>query len=88
MPSMINLSRNGILLSVSLLILSGCATVPRESFECPEIPPLTAREPLGPSYQERMQAFLSGKLPAQTDTGQPLPLVMPMPTRSRAVTGE
>jgi len=57
-----------LLLTVLLLTLSGCATGPRE---CPSPPELTARVPLGESFQDRMQPFLQGKLPEQTDSGQP-----------------
>lgn len=48
-----------------LTILSGCATVPPV---CQEPPKLTARVPMGPSFQDRMRDFLSGKLPEQTNS--------------------
>lgn len=53
-----------------LMSLSGCASVQPVPV-CPEIPPLTAREPLGPSFQQQMRLFLQGSLPEQTDSAQP-----------------
>ena len=57
-------------LLASLTILSGCASVQPVPV-CPEILPLTAREPLGPSFQQEMRLFLQGSLPEQTDSAQP-----------------
>lgn len=53
------------------MLLASCAAAPSA---CPE-PVLVkrshpAREPLGPSFQDRMQLFLSGKLPEQSDSEQ------------------
>lgn len=49
-----------------LLTLTGCATAPTPP-PCPVVyqPPPPAPVPLGPSFTERMQSFLSGKLPEQ-----------------------
>lgn len=49
----------------SLTLLSACESVPRVA-SCPPTPRLPVREPLGPTYQDRMQDFLSGKLPEPT----------------------
>lgn len=50
------------------LILTGCETV---RYVPARIPELTARVSPGPSFQERMQLFLSGKLPGPTDSAPP-----------------
>lgn len=56
---------------VFALTLTGCASALSVPPECPRPPELPVREPLGPSYQDRMRDFLSGKLPEQTDSEQP-----------------
>lgn len=56
----------------ALLLLPGCQTAPQGppvQVRCPVPPPL-ARVPLGPSYTERMQQWLSGSLETPTSTGQ------------------
>jgi len=50
-------------LLLSTLLSAGCATVPPVAQTCPKLPEPPARVPLGPSFQERMDAFLQGKLP-------------------------
>lgn len=52
------------------LLLVSCAAAPSV---CPSPPLPPAPVPLGPSFQDRMQLFLSGKLPAQTNSGPTLP---------------
>lgn len=60
------------LLSVTVLLTS-CATVPSApapslAVQCPRVPALTGRLNLDAperAYTDRMQLFLSGKLPAQ-----------------------
>lgn len=63
------------LLSVTLL-LPACAPAPIVSppaqVQCPQLPPL-AKEIPEPSFQDRMQSFLSGKLPAPTGSVQRSP---------------
>lgn len=51
-----------------LMSLNGCASV---QTVCPETPPLTARVPLGESFQQQMQLFLQGSLPEPTSSEQP-----------------
>lgn len=48
-----------------LTLLSACASAPAV-MKCPTPPRLPAREPLGPTFQDRTQDFLSGKLPEPT----------------------
>lgn len=48
-----------LLLLVTPLFVS-CATAPSA---CPRLPPPPALAPPGPSYLDRMQSFLRGKLP-------------------------
>lgn len=54
------------------MLLASCAAAPSA---CPEQVMVKrshpAREPLGPSFQDRMQLFLSGKLPEPTGSAQP-----------------
>lgn len=58
-----------VVFSLALMLLSsGCETVQNVR---PRNPALTAREPLGPSFQDLMDSFLEGKLPEQTDSAQP-----------------
>ena len=54
------------------LILQACATAPSVPSTCPQFPALDARVPLGQSFQDRTQSFLSGKLPEPTKSGQGL----------------
>ena len=68
------------LIAASLLILNGCGTVPSVPPTCPSIPELTVREPLGPTFRERMQPFLSGKLPERTDSEPLSPPAIVTPT--------
>ena len=53
-----------------LLLLQGCQTAPRVLVQaiCPQIPELD-QQPAAqvPSFTDRMQSFLQGKLPEQTD---------------------
>ena len=55
--------------SVLLLTLTSCTSVkvvePETKINVP------AKMPLGPSFQERMRVFLSGKLPEPIDSEQP-----------------
>lgn len=57
-----------------LLLLPGCRTAPIASppvqVEPPRKPPL-AKVPLGPSFRDQMQSFLTGKLPEQTSSARP-----------------
>lgn len=59
----------------AMLLLCSCASAPTvslpEQVQRPQLPPL-AQEPLGPSFQDRMRNFLSGKLPELTSSAQPL----------------
>lgn len=55
-------------LLASLLSLSACATAPTV---CPKPPAPPAPVPLGPSFQDEMQLFLSGSLPEQTNSEKP-----------------
>lgn len=69
---MTKLLRFDVLTLALPMLLASCAAAPSA---CPE-PVLVkrshpAREPLGPSFQDRMQLFLSGKLPEQIDSEQP-----------------
>jgi len=61
---------------LALLLLQGCGTVqtasPPAQVGCPKPPPL-ARVPLGPSYIDQMQLFLSGSLSAPTNSAPPSP---------------
>lgn len=59
-----------LLLLIWIASLQACATVQSAPQVYPKIPDLPAREPVGPSYLERMQNFLLGRLPAPTDAGQ------------------
>lgn len=58
--------KTGAIMLFSMLSLSGCAAVP--TVECPAIPELTARVPLGQSFQVEMQQLLQGSLPELTDS--------------------
>lgn len=51
----------GLSMAVLLMLLSGCATAPSASLKPPSPP---ARAPLGENFQEEMQRFLNGSLPA------------------------
>lgn len=62
------------------LILSGCAGVQPVPV-CPEIPELTARVPLGPSFQEEMRLLLRGSLPGPTFYEQDSEPATDTPTR-------
>ena len=68
----------------ALLLLPGCSPAPIASppqqVACPVPPPL-ARLPLGQSFQDPMQNFLSGKLPAPTSSAQGSPRATGGPTR-------
>ena len=44
------------------LLLSACASAPSVVQTCPALPALAPLQP-EPSFQERMQSFLQGKLP-------------------------
>jgi len=63
------------LLALLPLFLSACASAPnvdpRPAVQAAKPPPLV-KEPLGPSFHDQMQNFLSGKLPAQTSSVLPL----------------
>lgn len=54
-----------------MLLLPACKTapvaIPPAQVACPAPPPL-AKVPLGPSFLEQMQSFLSGSLPEQTSS--------------------
>lgn len=65
------------------LILSACASVPSVSTPQPverATPPPLAKEPLGPSFLDQMQSFLSGSLPEQTNSAPPSPPATPRTT--------
>lgn len=68
----------------ALLLLPGCSPAPIVSppvqVECPRPPPL-ARVPLGPSFQDRMEDFLRGKLPEQTSFVPASPRATAGPTK-------
>ena len=58
-----------LLTALSLLLLQGCGTVQRVMVQgiCPSIPPLEQDSALlEPTFQDRMESFLQGNLPAQT----------------------
>ena len=61
-----------------LTLLSACTTAP---LVCPSPPVPPAPEPLGPSFQDQMQLFLSGKPPELTPYALPLPAAKDKPTR-------
>lgn len=66
-----------LLLPIALLMLSsGCASdrpaVSSLPVQPPRVPPIV-KAPLGPSWQDRMQNFLSGKLPEQTPSAPTSP---------------
>lgn len=65
-------SWRGLILILALL-LTACGTAPVAS--SPRPPELTVRVPPGPSFQERMQNFLRGKLPEQTPSERDSPPV-------------
>lgn len=53
---------------VSLTLLSACASAPTA---CPPLPPPPVKAQLGPSFQDRMREFLSGKLPEPISSAAP-----------------
>lgn len=61
---------------LALLLLPGCGTAriasPPAGAECPKPPPLV-RVPLGQSYIDQMQLFLSGSLNEPTSSAPPSP---------------
>lgn len=62
-------TRFGLSIAASLMLLSGCATVQNA---CPNLPEAPVKAELGPSFQDRMRDFLSGKLPEQISSEQSL----------------
>lgn len=62
---------------LAMLLLQACAIAPPVVSTCPALPPAPAMVELGPDFQGRMLDFLSGNLPAQTDSAKPLPPVTP-----------
>lgn len=62
------LTKCGLSTLASLMLLSGCASAPPA---CPSLPEKPVRAQLGPSFQERMQGFLFGKLPEPTNSETP-----------------
>ena len=67
---------------ILLMLLSGCQTAPSvppsAQVMCPRLPPLI-QEPaaLEPSFTERMQNFLAGKLPEQSESSPTSPSAKP-----------
>ena len=53
-----------LLLATPLFV--SCATAPTE---CPRLPPPPALAPAGPSFQDRMASFLSGRVPEPISYG-------------------
>jgi hypothetical protein len=51
-----------------LALCAGCASAPSAP---PSLPPPPAKAPLGPAFIERMESFLSGKLPEPIDYALP-----------------
>ena len=61
-------TRCGLSIAASLMLLSGCATVQNA---CPNLPEAPVKAELGPSFQDLMRDFLSGKLPEPMSLDQP-----------------
>ena len=55
----------GLSIVALLMLLSGCATVQNA---CPNLPEAPVKAEPGPSFQDRMRDFLSGKLPELTNS--------------------
>jgi hypothetical protein len=66
--------RSTVFAALLLIALPGCRTAPIASppvqVEPPRKPPLV-KVPLGPSFRDRMQSFLTGKLPEPTSSARP-----------------
>ena len=62
-------TRCGLSIAALLMLLSGCATVQNACQSLLEAP---VKAELGPSFQDLMRDFLSGKLPEPMSLDQPL----------------
>lgn len=84
-PLLSGTQQTKLLLASLLALLSGCVTAPtvQPQVQCPKPPEILNREPLGQSYTDRMQLFLSGKLPEPIDSKTPLKSVTPTLTQPK-----
>lgn len=60
--------KTSLCMLASLTLLSACASAPTA---CPRLPQPPVRVELGPSFQDRMRDFSSGKLPEPISSAAP-----------------